>query len=342
MSPDDGYVDDIDRRRGTDSSDKKLRDMKPVPGLEASTEFESYMHRLADHRVLSRQEERELSKRYHAGDKRAGEQLILHNTRLVIAICRRYSRLDYEFEDLIQEGLVGMHRAVEKFDPDRGIKFSTYATWWIRQALQRYMQTHGNTIRVPAHLQDAGRKVKRLMDANYGMTLEEACKKAEVDIQDALDALEGPRVTASLDAAVTPDGGDEGRHALIADDDAVDPLELLAAAGGRSGLRAALESLPELQRRVLELRFGIGAEDEALMPKPRDEVATELGVGTYAVQTAQKEGLAALLRALGDPTVAAVDEDEAPDQVDDEAAVFESLRRQDEDDDGDATCTIER
>lgn len=317
---DDGFVDQIAARRRTDSSDKTLRQLKPV--MSGRTEFGAYLHRIADHRVLTKAEEQELSRRHHAGDKRAGEQLVLHNTRLVVSICRRYARLDYDFEDLIQEGIVGLHTAVRKFDPDRGIKFSTYATWWVRQALQRYMQTHGYTIRVPAHVQDTKRKVERWMEQNFPGTLGEACEALEIDPEDALDAMEGARVTASLDEAPTKTGADNGeaghaRHELMEDKNAPDPLEVVqaAAAANSSALRRALAQLDERTRRVLEMRFGFDGE-----VRSRNDVGEELGIGPAGVQRAQKEGLAKLARLLADDDEAVFDAFTQLDRIDDAAS----------------------
>jgi RNA polymerase primary sigma factor len=295
-SADDGYVDSIAARRRTDSSDKTLQSLKPLAS-DRSTEFGAYLHRLADHRVLTKVEEQQLSRRHHAGDKRAGEQLVLHNTRLVVSICRRYARLDYDFEDLIQEGIIGLHTAVRKFDPDRGIKFSTYATWWVRQALQRYMQTHGYTIRVPAHVQDTKRKIERWQRENYPATVGEACKALKIDEEKALDALDGARVTASLDEQVGGDTTSSGRHDLIEDRSVTDPQEVIqrAAATDSSALRRAMAQLDDRTRQVLEMRFGFN--DDVMS---RNDVGTVLGIGPAGVQRAQREGLSKLARLLAD------------------------------------------
>lgn len=252
--------------------------------------------------------------------------MVEHNTRLVISICKKYSSMGFDLEDLVQEGVVGLLKAVERFDPDRGFKFSTYATWWVKQAVHRYMAgAGGGTIHVPARLQKVRRELRRYMAAE-NCTLAEAAKQLDVEPEVALDAMEGPRVTSSLDASIGFDGADEGRHAQIADPDATDPAELFQDNHVR--LKQALDELPELQRQVLELRYGFN--DQPV--RGGTEVAEILDLPKKAVQAAQREGLAALKRIYNrDDRIKDGQDPEAAEL----AAVFESFDSVDEDE---VTC----
>lgn len=258
-----------------------------------SEEFGTFMRTIGKKRVLTAAEEQDLTRRAHAGDRRAHDLMVEHNTRLVISICKKYGSMGFDLEDLVQEGVVGLLKAVERFDPDRGFKFSTYATWWIKQAVHRYMAgAGGGTIHMPARLQKVRRELRRYMSAT-NCTLAEAAKALEVEPEVALDAMEGPRVTASLDASIGTDGTDEGRHSQIADPGAVDPAEIFQDNHVR--LKEALSELPELQRRVLELRYGFDGEPV----RGGTEVAEILDVPKKAVQAAQRGGLVALKRIYG-------------------------------------------
>jgi len=291
-APDEAFVDRIAAQKEIDPKDVNLGRLRPGKAGEMPPELESWLRRLGNHRILSRAEECELVDQAQAGSQRARNLMVEHNMRLVIGICRRYWGIGYEYEDLIQEGSLGLVHAIEKFDTSRGIKFSTYATWWVRQYLQRYMQSTGATIRVPARLQDIRRKLNRYMRETPGGTLAGAAEAAEVTYEEAVAVLEGPRVTASLDEPLG-DGDDEDGYRLIADPDAVDPAEAAAGLGGHTGVEAALSELTDLQRDVVRMRFGFEGRVMA-----RDEVAKAIGVGPAAVQRAQREGLAMLARIL--------------------------------------------
>jgi len=266
-----------------------------------------FMNEIGKHDLLTAAEEVELAKKIERGDRRAKERMINSNLRLVVSIAKRYRGHGVSFGDLIQEGVIGLNRAAEKFDWRKGFKFSTYATWWIRQACQRAVANQSRTIRVPAHVHERRAKLNRLsrqFEVEHGREpdideLAAMSGYAEQHIEEALSAVEA---SVSLNQVVGDDGAGELGD-LFADPDAVDPVEEAGEALRRSSVRVALQRLPEGERRVLELRFGFDGEQQTL-----DAIARELDLSRERVRQLEQTGLAHLARELEGVVNATADE----------------------------------
>jgi RNA polymerase primary sigma factor len=225
--------------------------------------------------LLSKDEEVELAKGVERGDLEAKERLINSNLRLVVANARRYMRQDLNLLDLIQEGILGLIRASEKFDYRKGYKFSTYATFWIRQAIQRALENRERTIRIPNQVAQRERKVVRVereLAAKFGHdpTTEEIAKAAELDPAQVEEIRDLTRVVTSLDRPV----GDEEGASLgeFIPEERGGPPEELAVSLRDETLKQAVMDLPEPEREVIQLRYGIDGDD----PTPLREASRRL------------------------------------------------------------------
>jgi RNA polymerase primary sigma factor len=216
------------------------------------------------HKLLTAAQEVVLAKRIERGDLTAKRQMVESNLRLVVAIAKGYRGLGVPFLDLIQEGSLGLNRAVEKFDWRRGFKFSTYATWWIRQSVQRAVANQSSTIRVPVHVVERQQRLSRAagrLEVKLGReaTKDELAEATGLPIQHVQEALGAAHAAVSLN--VTVGGDDESELGdLFADREAADPFDEADESLRKQGVRRALDALPERERRILELRFGFEGE----------------------------------------------------------------------------------
>jgi RNA polymerase primary sigma factor len=258
-----------------------------------------FMNEIGRYPLLTAAEEVELAKRIERGDAEAKARMINCNLRLVVSIAKRYQRQGVSLGDLVQDGIIGLDRAAEKFDWRKGFKFSTYATWWIRQACQRAVANQARTIRVPTHVHERrvklGRTRKRLeLELEREPTAEELAEATGLELQHVEEALGVAEVSASLNQAIGGDGDGELGD-LFADPTAVDPVEEADESLRRRAVREALQTLPERERRVLELRFGFAGQQQAL-----EAIGRELGITRERVRQLEGEALAKLARELGD------------------------------------------
>jgi len=288
---DDDVVAEADPQADLDSAVEKgqpaLRLESDLTGVTDSVTL--FMNELGKHDLLTAAEEVALAKRIERGDLRAKERMINSNLRLVVSIAKRYRGRGVAFGDLIQEGVIGLNRAVEKFDWRKGFKFSTYATWWIRQACQRAISNQSRTIRVPAHVHERRAKLVRLgrqFEVQHGRepSIGELAELSGYEEQHVVEALEAVEVSVSLNQGVGE--GDAELGDLLADPDALDPLEQAGDTMRRRSVRTALAALPERERRLLELRFGFDGEQQSL-----DAIARELGVSRERARQLERQAL---------------------------------------------------
>lgn len=253
--------------------------------------FGPYMKKIASRPLLTHEEEKRITRRVAEGDKAAREELIERNVRLAINYAKKYRFSGLPFEDLVSEGIIGLHKAADRFDPTLGWKFSTYATWWIRQAIQRYVHYNSEMIRVPSQIIDRRYKIAQVLRKLPGATDDEIAEELGLSPEEIQDAWKGPVKTVSLDSLLTEDGGTF--YDVIEDQQAPDPSEVAEDIGR---LHDAMKSLTPLERRVVELRWGAGENETAAS---RNEVAEILNVTPGAVQKNQSSALEKLRRAMG-------------------------------------------
>jgi RNA polymerase primary sigma factor len=258
-----------------------------------------FLNEIGRHPLLTAAEEVVLAKAVERGDEAAKDRMINSNLRLVVSIAKRYRGRGVPFGDLIQDGVIGLNRAVEKFDYRKGFKFSTYATWWIRQAVQRSVAGQSRTIRVPTHVHERRNKLSaaaRKLEPTLGRPatyeeLAEATGLSLLHVEEALDVVEA-RVSLNRPVGSDADGelGD-----LFADANADDPEEAAEEYLRGRAVRLALEQLPELERRILELRYGLDGEPHSL-----EAIGAELGISRERIRRLEGEALDTLAGTLGD------------------------------------------
>lgn len=268
-----------------------IDDVDVLEGVSTEDPVRMYLKEIGNVPLLTTEQEVELAKRVEAGDEEAKEQLTEANLRLVVSIAKKYVGRGMPFLDLIQEGNMGLMKAVDKFDYTKGYKFSTYATWWIRQAITRGIADTGRTIRVPVHMVETINKTLRmtrtlLQELGREPTPEEVAERLNVSVSRVREVLKISRDPVSLD---TPIGEEDDSHLgdFIEDDSALSPADSAAFSMLRAELATALESLTDRERQVVKLRFGL----EDGRARTLEEVGKEFNVTRERIRQIEAKAL---------------------------------------------------
>jgi RNA polymerase primary sigma factor len=259
-------------------------------GALSENSLDLFLRAARQHSLLTAEEEIELAQRIERGDLEAKERMINANLRLVVSQARRYQGHGLPMEDLVQEGMLGLIRAVEKFDWRRGFKFSTYGTLWIRQALQRGLQNHGRTIRLPVHVAQRQTKVRKIeseLSTKLGReaTDEEIAATAELPVEEVAELRELTRGLTSLDQPVGEDG--ETAFGDLLASDRPQPAEEVETAERQQLINGAVDQLPQSERDVIRLRFGLAGTD----PMNLRQTGQELGIPLGKARELEQQGL---------------------------------------------------
>jgi RNA polymerase primary sigma factor len=254
-----------------------------------------YLREIGKIPLLSAEEELVLAKKVVAGDKGAKDKMAEANMRLVVSIAKRYVGRGLDLLDLIQEGNTGLLRAVEKFDPDKGFKFSTYATWWIRQAITRAIADQARTIRIPVHMVETINKLLRTQrrltqEMNREPTNEEIAREMEIDVDKVEHIMKIKQDISSLDASIRDDEEDSVLADFIEDEDTISPEDSATNQLLKEQVKHVLSALTEREQKIVELRFGLKDGRQHTL----EEVGQEFGVTRERIRQIEAKALAKL------------------------------------------------
>ncbi|MDQ3067822.1 MAG: sigma-70 family RNA polymerase sigma factor [Actinomycetota bacterium] len=274
-----------------DAEEEVELDLRPSAATGTTDSLQLFLNEIGKHTLLTAAEEVALAKRIEKGDQVAKERMTNANLRLVVSIAKRYQGHGLPLLDLIQDGTIGLNRAVEKFDYRKGFKFSTYATWWIRQACQRAVANQSDTIRIPVHVQERKLKLRRArqqFETTHGRvpTIDELAQATELKPQHVAEALDAVEASVSLNQTIGDGDGELGD--LFADRTAEDPIEYADTSFQQQKVREALADLPERERLVLELRFGF-VEGEAAASL--EQIGKKLGLTRERIRQLESSAL---------------------------------------------------
>ncbi|MGB2952811.1 MAG: sigma-70 family RNA polymerase sigma factor [Gaiellaceae bacterium] len=250
-----------------------------------------FLNEASRYPLLTADEEVELAKRIERGDKEAKDRMVNSNLRLVVSIAKRYQGHELSLLDLIQEGIIGLIRAVEKFDWRRGFKFSTYATWWIRQAVQRGVANKSRTIRIPVHIVEREAKIGRA-ERELAVKLErtptdqEIAKRAKLPVKQVREVRHAARAVTSLDRPIG--GENEGTLGELFAGEGPEPEEEVHVSLEQEALHKAVAELPDREREVVKLRYGLNGDRD---PKSLDAIGRELGITRERVRQIESSAL---------------------------------------------------
>ena len=256
-----------------------------------------YLREIGKIPLLSAEEEMDLARRIIEGDKKAKDKMAEANMRLVVSIAKRYSGRGLDFLDLIQEGNTGLLRAVEKFDPDKGFKFSTYATWWIRQAITRAIADQARTIRIPVHMVETINKLLRTQrrmtqELNREPTIDELAKELDMEPEKIEYVIKIKQDISSLDAGVGRDGEDDDSvlQDFIVDEDTVSPEDSASNQLLKEQVQDILSSLSDREQKIVRMRFGLDNGKNHTL----EEVGQDFAVTRERIRQIEAKALAKL------------------------------------------------
>jgi RNA polymerase primary sigma factor len=290
-------------RRGIEVSDDCARDgagegsfLNDDVASSTTDALRLFLNEISRHPLLTKDEEVELAQRIERGDQEAKERLIKSNLRLVVSIAKKYQAADLTLLDLIQEGIFGLIRAVEKFDWRRGFKFSTYATWWIRQAVERGIANKARQIRVPVHILQRENKIQRAerrltVELGRQPTDEELADASGLPVRQVRDVRGAARAVTSLDRPVG--AGEDTTLGELFESEDQPPEEVVQISLREDTVRRAVADLPDREREVVKLRYGLNGHPD---PKSVAEVERQLGLSREDVRRLERTALAQLSR----------------------------------------------